>query len=75
VRNLSEHSSSAAEYDLKEDLDLDELEASFRQADRLLEGFWYIAEDYPVLMMVVSDARERTRNALERVQEFRATWG
>jgi hypothetical protein len=26
-------------------------------------------------MMVVSDARERTRNALERVQEFRATWG
>ena len=33
------------------------------------------AANNPVAMMVVSDTRYRTRNALERVREFRATWG
>jgi hypothetical protein len=65
-----------AEDDLKS-VDLDELEGSFEQIDKVLEGVWYIAESMGnhVLMMVVNDSRERSRIALERVQEFRATWG
>jgi hypothetical protein len=64
-----------AEDDLK-DLDLDQLEGEFRRLGTVLEGFWYIAEamDSVVGMMVVTDARERARAALERVQEHRATW-
>jgi hypothetical protein len=67
----------AVEATLKESLDLDELEAGFKQADELLEGFWQIghAVDNTVLQIVIGDARERERDALERVQEFRATWG
>jgi hypothetical protein len=66
----------AVEDDHKDHMDLGEFEAAFKQADKFLEGIWYIAESTnPVAVMVVSDARQRTRNALERVQEFRATWG
>ena len=66
----------AAEADLADEMDLDELEAALRQADKLLEGFWHIAEAAnPVAHMMVNDTRERTRAALERVHEFRATWG
>ena len=58
------------------DLDLDELEGDFRRLDTVLEAFWHITDAMgsPVGMMVVTDARERARNALERVQEHRATW-
>ena len=64
-----------AEDDLKS-LDLDELEGEFRRLDTVLEGFWYIAESMPspVALVLVSDARDKAQAALERVQEFRATW-
>ena len=63
------------ESDLKEYMDLDELERAFRQGDTLLKGVWFIAEAFSnaVFMMVVSDARERARTALRRIEEFRAT--
>ena len=57
-------------------LDLDELEGELRRLDTVLEGFWHITESMGslVAMAVVSDARERAWAALERVQQFRATW-
>ena len=66
-----------AEYDLKDYMDLDELERAFGQGDTVLEGVWYIAEaaTNPVLMMMVNDSRERARAALGRIREFRAAWG
>lgn len=65
------------EGDLKDHMDLDELEAAFRQVDIILEGVWYIAEgtNNPVLMMIVTDSRTRARAALGRIREFRATYG
>ena len=57
------------------DLDLDELIGGLRQADEVLEGFWHIAAaTSPVLMVVASDARMRTRDALGRVERFCAHW-
>jgi hypothetical protein len=61
----------AAEGDLKKHLDLWELEGALNDTDQLLEGFWHVAQVVnPVALIAVSDARERVRAALERVQEF-----
>ena len=60
----------AAENDLKVHVNLWELEDGLNHTDQMLEGCWYIASVIsPVALMVVSDARERTRAALRRVQE------
>ena len=59
------------EDDLKNELDLWELEDAFNDTDKLLEGFWHTAFVVnPVATMVVNDCRERTRSALARVHEF-----
>ena len=59
------------EDDLKNELDLWELEDAFNDTDKLLKGFWHTAFVVnPVATMVVNDCRERTRAALARVHEF-----
>ena len=66
----------AAEAGLKENMDPEKLEFHLQQIEHVLEGLWHVAAEVsPVGEMVVNDVRQRMWAALERVQEYRNTWG